>query len=271
MNLELISLLFFLLFEILILSSSIRLFYLVVVSVSKTSIPIEKSIIGFISLSMIFSIGIASVFSFTGFNDYPQYILSAGILTLALHIIKKSNLPHFLNYLKQLAYTVSKNIFDWKIIVIFIGLIPMLWWGLVPPDDTDSLYLLNWNFLWMTNQSTPYYNYFNYLPFHQLSFVPSMVLTNSDNYFWMSMITPVILLGLVTYAIGKEFKLNKHLIWITVFSTLLFFRLWMSWGPAFGSMKEDALMGVGLLLIVLALLNRKKENLNRLTFILFLL
>jgi len=269
--LELNLILYFLIFQIIILFSSIRLFYILIQEKLKEEISIEKQLIIWFSFNTILSIGISSLFSFTRFNDHPQYILSVLTIITILHFIQKRNLKEYFDYLKKIFFKLSNSIFDWKIIIIFAGLIPMLWWGLTPPDDTDSLYLLNWNFLWITNQTSPYDNWFNYLPLHQLSFVPSMVISNSDHYFWMSMIMPIILLGLTTYAIGKEFKLNKYLIWISVFSSLLFFRLWMSWGPAFGSMKDDALMGVGLLLIVLSIMNSKKENLTRQTFVLFLL
>jgi len=180
-------------------------------------------------------------------------------------------LNNYFSYFKETIYKISKNALHWKIVIIFIAIIPMLWWGLVPPDDTDSLYLLNFNLAWTTNQLTPYYNWFNYQPLHQLSFVPSMVITSSDNYFWFSMIKPVILLGLVTYAIGNELKLNKNLIWLSVFSSLVFFRIWMSWAPAFGSLKDDAIMGAGFLLISLSILNTRKQSLSRLSFFLLLL
>ena len=270
MSVEIGTILFFLAYELLLFFSGIRLFYILVSNNSKISISVEKSIIVWLSLSILLSVVFASFFSFMKINDQAQYLLAATILFVVLHFIKKSNLSDFFSYLKNTIFQLTKSAFDWKIVIIFIALLPMLWWGLRPPDDTDSIYLLNSNFSWITNQLTPYNNWANYTPFHQLSFVPSMVVTSSDNYFWLVMIKPVILLGLVTYAIGNELKLNKNLIWLSVFTSLLFFRIWMGWGPAYGSLKEDALMGVGFLLIALSVLNSRNEKLSRLSF-LFLL
>jgi len=271
MSADIWSILFFLFFEVALFFSSTRLFYIVVSEKSKNRFTVEKSIIGWLSISIILSVSIASFFSFMKFNGQVQYIIAAlGILALT-YALQRSNLYDYFRYLRDTLYKITKSSFNWRIVIIFIILLPMLWWGLKPSNSTDTLDFLNPTLAWSKNELTPYSNWANYIPFNQLSWVPSIVISSSDNYFWLSMIKPIILLGLVTYAIGTELKLNKNLIWLLVFSSLVFYRIWLGWGPAFGSIKEDALIGTGILLLAYSTLIGKKENLSRLSYLFFLL
>jgi len=271
MSIDILTILIFLFYEIVVLFSSIRLFFIIAVKNSDSTISIEKSVIGWIALSILLSVSIASVFSFMQFNGQIQYLLGASVLLVGLHVIKKSSLNDFFSYVKKTSYKISKSAFNWKIIVIFILVLPMLWFGSKPSSSADTLGFLNPTIEWSKNQLTPYTNLANYIPFNQLSWIPSIVITSSDNYFWLSMIKPIILLGLVTYTIGNVLKLNKNLIWLSVFSSLVFYRLWLGWGPAFGSIKEDALIGTGVLLIAYSTLIGRRDNLNRLTYLFLLL
>jgi len=270
MSVDIGTILIFLFYEILVFFASIRLFY-IIVSKTNYSISMEKSIIGWISISILLSVSIASFFSFMKFNGQFQYVIVALSILVLVHTLQKSNLSDYFIYLKNSLYNISKCSFNWRIVIIFIILLPMLWWGLKPSSSTDTLDFLNPTIAWSKNEITPYSNWANYIPFNQLSWVPSIVISSSDNYFWLSMIKPIILLGIVTYAIGTELKLNRNIIWLSIFSSLLFYRIWLGWGPAFGSIKEDALIGTGILLLAYSTLVGKNENLSRLSYLFFLL
>ncbi|MGA2581583.1 MAG: hypothetical protein ABSH24_37000 [Bryobacteraceae bacterium] len=106
----------------------------------------------------------------------------------------------------------------------------MLALSIRPIEDVDSLANLHSMMGWVQNLTTPYQFANNYVPFWELSYVPGIVLTSSDLFFWYNSLKPVLLLGLMLFLIARELDLpDRFAIWAIPF-LMLFPHLWL--GPS---------------------------------------
>lgn len=147
-------------------------------------------------------------------------------------------------------------------IIAFAIVLPIIIMGMRPIDETDSIFELNYILEWAFNHATPYsmLNYTN--SFWQSSFVPSLVLSHSDHFFWINSVSAVILIALAIYSVGKEVGLPKILGWFVALSSFLFFELWVNPSGA-GTLKEDMIFAAGVIMLVLASVKIIKSNFTR--------
>jgi hypothetical protein len=125
--------------------------------------------------------------------------------------------------------------------------------GYRPVDEIDSLNYLHFLLEWMNNRLTPYSFSTNYVAFWELGFVPSWVLTRSENFF------PFVGLKAVLVAVGalgliaRELELPALVRRAVVMAALAFPFFWS--GPTgVGTLKNDAAQAAGVLFLTVALL-----------------
>lgn len=91
--------------------------------------------------------------------------------------------------------SIFNKMFDWKIIVIVSVLIPLILYSMRPLSDFDSVLTLNFMFDYMFNKITSYSSAWNYVPLWDLSYLPTMIISKSDNFFWLNSFKPLIIIG----------------------------------------------------------------------------
>jgi len=263
------SIVLFIIFEFLILLSSIRFFYLITKN-CKNTVDAE-SIISWISFSLIITILIASLLSFSQNNGVIQYLTIAVLITIILHINKKSELLFYLNYLVKTFTNIFMKILNWKTIIIISALLPVLFITMKPIDSADSLYFLTFMLDWSYNQEIPYVRGYDYPPVWELSYIPSIVLTTSDNFFWVNSFKPLIIVALGTYLIGREIKLPNLIIWASVFSSVLYFQFWVEMAASISTLKNDVIFAAGIILLIFSMIRSLRLNFGQITGIFFIL
>jgi len=222
MTAEIGGILQYLIFEILLLTSSFRLQYLIFIK-NRKNITDSELVITWIGINLMLGIIIASVFSFVQFNGVIQYMLAAFFVFLIVHVIQKSNLNDYYKFITRSLKNISTKVFNWKIVLLFILILPLLFSVMRPLSENDSLEQMNYILDWKFNESTPYDRYWNYVPIWELSYLPSLILTNSDNFFWFNSIKPLLIIALGTYLIGTQLKIPKNLALLLAYSGILFF------------------------------------------------
>jgi len=96
-----------------------------------------------------------------------------------------------------------------------------------------------------------------------------MIISSSDNFFWLNSFPPLIIIGVVTYLIGREIKLPKYLIWISIFSSILYFKIWVTFGGNIGTLKNDYIIAAAVLLIIFTMIRSLRPDFDRLTYVFF--
>ena len=264
MSSEIFDTMLLLLYQISIFSSSLVISYRIV---KKENISLAKLGILIISISIIISSSISMIFSFFTYNFSLTYVLSATSLAGILHLILvKSDYNKYKQFITNLINNFFDKIFSWKILFAFIIFLPIILDRIYPLLELDSWYHMNYLIAWLNNQATPYYFAFNYVSFWELSYLPSLVITHSDNFLWLESIKPIILIGLGIYLIGRELGIPKFLNTLQVFSGILFFHFWFLWSGV-STIKNDMVFGGGIVLLAYCLIKNPK---NLSTWLIFL-
>ena len=217
---DLINIILLIGFEFFIFLSSIRLTYFITKKYDKKFLDAELIIV-WVSINLGFNFIITSIFSFVQFNGPIQYIVTSLVIFSILHINKKFELKTYKDFLINTFNNIFEKILDWKVLIIIIILLPVILYSIRPIGSTDSLVLMNYLMDWSFNQYDPYTRAWSYVPLWELSYLPQLIISNSDNFFWLNSFKPIIIVGLGTYLIGRELKLPSNLIWISVFLSLV--------------------------------------------------
>jgi len=255
-------------YESFIIFSSIRITYFVTKKFQGKILTAEL-VVAWISIGLVLNFIISSIFSFLQYNGIMQYLLTSFLIVLILHIDKKSQLIIYKNYLAKTFNSIYTKMFDWKIIIIVSALVPLILFSMRPISDADSLVFLNRMFEYIFNASTPYSSAWNYVPVWELSYLPAMIVTSSDNFFWLNSFKPLIIIGIASYLIGREIKLPKYLILISIFSSILFFKIWITGAGNIGTLKNDYIIAAAVLLIIFSMIRSFRSDFDRLTYVFF--
>lgn len=265
MTVDIANIAFFAIFEVCIFFTSVRITYFLLSNLEPSKIQLA---IVWLVCDIIISSTIAEIFSFVHYNGSSQYVISSVILVFSLHMVKKSNLKQYKDFLVGIFDNLFTNILNWKMIVAFSFFLPILLWVIRPIDETDSLFVLNYMFGWISNNSTPYVMQANYVAFWELTYLPSMIITHTDNFLWLASFKSIILAGLTAYLVGRQIGLPSRLCWATTLSCILFVSLWIN-PSGIGTLKNDLIFACGVILITVSLLKVAREDIDRLTTLLF--
>ena len=262
------NIIFLIIYEFFIIFSSIRITYFFTKKFNEKILAAEN-VIAWITIGLILNLFIVSIFSFLQYNGIIQYMLTSFLIVLILHLDRKSQLIIYKNYLIKTLNSIFNKMLDWKIIVIVSALIPVILFSMRPVSDFDSLVFLNHIFYYMFNDYTPYVRAGNYVPVWELSYLPHMIVSSSDNFFWLTSFKPLIIIGLAIYLIGREINLPKYLIWISIFSSILYFKIWITTAGSVGSLKNDYIFAAGVVLIIYSIIRSLRNNPDRLSYLFF--
>jgi len=256
-------------YEFFILFSSVRLTYLITLKYEK-KFPILELLIAWISFSLVFNFVIPSIFSFLQFNGIIQYFIASLLIFSILHLIKKSDLKIYWDFLSSTLKNISANLLEWKVLFIILAILPFVLFSVRPTSNTDSLFMLDFIIDWNLNQNDPYTRAWYFVPLWDLSYLPHLTISNSDNFFWLNSFKPLIIIGLGTYLIGREIKMPSHLIWISLLASLLFFKIWL-YGSNMGTLKNDYIFAAGFVLVIYSLIRSSRTNYDNLINVLFII
>jgi len=280
MTAEITGISFFMIFEILLILSSIRIQYLIFKKIRK-NIEGSELVITWIAIDLMLIIIIATIFSFLQFNGIIQYLIGSISVFIILHFDKKSNLISYYRYIGSKLTNISNKFFSWKILVMFFLILPLIISIIQPLENYDSLRFMNYIFDWSSNNTTPYDRAWSYVPIWELSYLPSFVISDSDNFFWLNSLKSLIIIGVGTYLIGKQLGISKDLASLVAYTGILFFIFWqievdpimIGWGGSehIGALKNNHFYASGIILITFSIIRTIKTNFDRLSGVLLIL
>jgi hypothetical protein len=148
--------------------------------------------------------------------------------------------------------------------------VPVILTGFRPVEEIDSINYLHYLIDWMGNRGNPYDFANYYVPFWELSFLPSWTVTRLDVFFPLVALKPVILMGLGLWLIGRELEVPETLLAWTVFGALAMRHYWLEYAGT-ATLKHDAMAGAGFVLLALVVLRAARRPLERRDVALFAL
>lgn len=244
--------LLFVIFESCIMFSSIRVSYQINRTTQHSGV-FEKFIF-WGSFFILISYAIPAIFTFVHLNERIVYLLISVILASILHItIRKQDWKDYKHYILSGFNFIAKCITTWRIVIPLLLLLPVILTAMQPTEEGDSLNVSRYIFSWFSNVENPYFNQANFPSFWELTYMPSLVVAHSDDFFWLASIFPVILVFLTSYRIGVEIKLPKMVNYVVVFSGILFFQFWLTQSGV-GTLKNDMLYAAGIVLIAYSII-----------------
>src|SRR2546428_5196146 len=269
-NHDLLSISLFFIYELCVFFSSLRILYIVLGKTLDNGSKKEFFLTS-IAISIILSSMIAAVISFLKSNGLIEYLLSASVLVIVLHFTKPDNLKRYGDFILSLFDKSDKILFNWKSIVIFSLLSPLFLMAIRPFEDYDSMFIAKFMLNWLFNHTTPYTNAFDYVSTWNLTFLPSMVITHTDWFFWIDSVKPVFIIGLGLYLIGYKIGIPKILNYSAILAGMLFVSYWGTSYSGIGTLKDDAVVAAGIILIALATLEIINKGFNRINSLILII
>lgn len=236
--------------------------------------PFSKTETGIflVSINIILSATFSSIFSFLQLNDNINYLLVAALPAIILNFgFKKKELKKYLNYILEFFNSLFKSVVNWKILAAFSLTLPILLSIIRPIDETDSLYQMNFILSWTFNQGTPYGLSDHYVQFWNLTYLPSVVLTNSDLFLWFNSLKPVVVICLSAYLFGRILGIPNNLNGLIVFTGILFLHFWQFGPSGIPTLKNDMIVASGLVLVGYFIVKKAKDEQKFHDSILFLI
>ena len=277
---EISGILLYFVFEILLALTSFRIQYIVFRRTIKKISDTELVII-WVAINIILVIMIASVLSFIQFNGVIQYLAALLFVFLIVHVTTKRKLIDYYMYMKSKITNISNKIFSWKIVVMFLIILPLLISIIHPIENVDSLIFLPYIFGWASNDHTPIVRAWNFVPIWEVAYLPSLVITDSDYFFWFTGIKPIFIIVMGAYVVSREIGIPKNLSLLIAFNGILFFIFWqvgvdplnlgLGGRDNIGTLKNYHFVGAGIIMIALSILCSLRQDFSRLGGLLFIL
>ncbi|HEY2017178.1 MAG TPA: hypothetical protein VGH38_26920, partial [Bryobacteraceae bacterium] len=213
---------------------------------SKPERPEEKWL-AVLALQVTLESSFAALFSFTGMNSAAAYWIVAAIclLTLLGRPVRRLSLPPDSLHAALIASLLT----------------PLVLLAFKPIQEIDSINYLHYLIDWMANRATPYTFATNYVAFWELSFLPAWMLTGVDLFFPLLALKAVLLLGLAAWLVGRELGVPRDLLIWTIFGSLVMRHYWFEYSGV-PTLKNDALHGVGFVLLTLVVLRAAQRSLG---------
>jgi len=120
-------------------------------------------------------------------------------------------------------------------------------------------------FEWINNTINPYTITAEFSAFWELAFVPSILITNSDSFLWVTSFKPLFIIGFASYLVGRKIGLPGRISWFTAITSCMFFILWFRVSGV-STLKNDPILTVGIILIALSIIKIIKGDLDKTKF-----
>jgi hypothetical protein len=252
-TLEILALVYW---ELCLLLASVRLAYIFGCKYDVRNVHQAELLLAWLGINIILSAGIASVLSFAKFNGAGQYLVAATLLLVVLYFRSFSQLKSDIRRLASMFDETVMGRPGWLWIVSLTLLLPALLKAMRPIDEMDSLYHLNFMLDWLSNKTTPYVFAHHFVLFWELTYIPSMAITRSDLFLWLTSLKPVLVVGLGIYSIGRKLGFSRHLMLIGTLNSIALYHFWsfFGWPSGVGTLKNDMIFAAGVVLIAFAAL-----------------
>lgn len=204
-----------------------------------------------LGIDVAFEAGAAAAFSFLHWNSGGAYWGLAAVAAITAFAIGRSaGLPRI-----------------WKSAPLTAALlaalaVPVILTGFRPVEEIDSINYLHYLIEWMGNRGNPYDFANYYVPFFELSFLPTWTVTRVDWFFPLIALKPVVLTGLGAWLVGRELEIPETLLPWTVAGALAMRHYWLEYAGT-ATLKHDALAGAGFVLLALVVLRAARRPLER--------
>ena len=211
--------------------------------------PTEERWLAVLAIQVTLESSFAALFSFTRMNSATAYWITAAVCAacaLALPGWNKHNVPA---QGRQIAGPIIAAL-----------VLPLVLLSFKPVEEIDSINYLHYLIEWMANRATPYTFATNYVAFWELSFLPSWTVTGVDLFFPILALKAVLMMGLGLWLVGRELGLPQRLLLWTVFGSVTMRHFWYEYSGV-PTLKNDALHGVGFVLMALVVLRAAQRKL----------
>lgn len=247
----------YILFEACVFLGSLRLVFFFRRRSSRISYA--EMVILSVSTSIVASSTIASGLSFVGQNGPAQYMLSAFLVSGILHAVNWRSLASYKKFLTETLDRAVKASWSWKGLCVLVSIVPLLLAQLNPVGDTDSLNALSYMSDWALNQTNPYVFQSYYVAFWELSFMPSLVITEGVSMFWISSLKAMVLLFASVWVLSKTLGLSKNVSLLASVNSILFLSMW-SFGSGISTIKTDPIFTAGIAMLVFVAVSVRKNG-----------
>jgi hypothetical protein len=136
----------------------------------------------------------------------------------------------------------------------------LFWVFLKPVGEYDSMSMLAQMQDWMRNRANPYHSLWHYVVFPELGYMPAMVITRDDRFFWVVSLKAPVLLALGLYQIGLERGLSRSLAALAAFNLIAMLHVLPLGWP---TIKNDMPHACGIVLFALGGLRILRGDYNR--------
>ncbi len=204
--------------------------------------------LGALAIEITLESSVAAAFSFARVNSVPLYWIAAAVCAAAA--VRWARLPK------------CPPAGRWMPAAIAALALPLILLAFRPVEEIDSINYLHFLIDWMGNRATPYTFSTAYVAFWELSFVPAWMVTHVDLFFPLLALKAVILMALSGWLVGREFGLRNPILGWTLFAALAMRHYWVEYSGV-PTLKNDALCGVGFVLMILAVLRAARGRLGR--------
>lgn len=206
----------------------------------------------------------AAIFSFAGLNSPPAYWIAACLVAGPVsYLATKDRLSKPPVQMQPAVRRTGPQKFSSNRAAALIAalLAPLVLLSFKPVEEIDSINYLHYLIEWLSNRATPYTFATNYVAFWELSFAPAWIITRVDLFFPLLALKAVVLLTLALWLLGKELHVPCVLLLWTVFGCIAMQHFW--YGPSgVPTLKNDALHGVGFVMMALAILRAARRRLT---------
>jgi hypothetical protein len=209
-------------------------------------------------------------------GDFTQF----AALLLGLHIVLTSSLSLLLTVIRQntvAAYVILSIILlavalpsvpNWlrnavrlrsqvHVLTLLVPLsaglllLPALVFNVAPITELDSLHSASSLLLWQQNSAPPYILAAGSGAFWEFSYLPGLVLTHSDAFYWLTSLEPVLLFALAAFLVARMLGLPRTLAQLAAANGTAIYHFW--YGPiGVMTLKVDMAFAAGILLLVVS-------------------
>lgn len=238
----------FLLYEFFIFVTCLNIFYRIG---RAEGIAASKILLLVISAGIAVSALLSTIFSFLMVHSMAHYLLAGAALAgISSMVLLRDDFARYRGFVSMLIHSLYEGLVSRRTLLILLLILPIILNIVKVPGDIDSVHVMDSLIPIAENRLTPYTFYYNYVAFWELSYVPSLVITDSDSMLWLNSAKPVILIGLAGYVLGRRLGIPRLLASVLAVSGMLFFHFWIPEGPSgISTLKNDMIFGAGVMLL----------------------
>lgn len=232
----------------------------------KTPLRADERLFAFLLIELFLAAALNMALSFMRSVNPGAYLAVGVAMILAAILVLRRN-PGFRSLRRILTQDLSVSRQSALTgLALFLLFFPLLVISIHPAWDLDSAAFLEFMQGWATNAQNPYANWYNYISFWELSYLPFTALGHSEIFFWWPQVLAVLLFATAARLIAREVGLDRGISFLVAVHAAAIFLFWTEWGGV-GSLKNDIIYNAGLLAMLYATLRIRRGANDPLTFL----